>query len=70
MPVKKHSVEHIVAKMREIEKLTSQGIPIPMAAKKVGVSDQTAWSLFVAQPSVRTPKHFPAYLREFERAVQ
>lgn len=54
MPVKKHSVEQIIAKLREIEKLTSQGMPIPTAAKKVGVTDQATWTLFVAQPSVRT----------------
>lgn len=41
MPVKKHSVEQIIAKLREIEKLTAQGMSIPMAAKRVGVTDQT-----------------------------
>ena len=41
MPVKKHSVEQIIAKLREIEKLTAQGMSIPLAAKKVGVTDQT-----------------------------
>ena len=41
MPVKKHSVEQIIAKLREIEKLTGQGMSIPMAAKRVGVTDQT-----------------------------
>jgi putative transposase len=43
MPVKKHSVEQIIAKLREVEKLTGQGMSIPMAAKKVGVKGQTAW---------------------------
>ena len=41
MPVKKHSVEQIIAKLREIEKLTAQGMSVPMAARKVGVTDQT-----------------------------
>ena len=41
MPVKKHSVEQIIAKLREIEKLTAQGMSVPMAAKRVGVTDQT-----------------------------
>jgi transposase len=41
VPVKKHSVEQIIAKLREIEKLTGQGMSIPLAAKKVGVTDQT-----------------------------
>jgi putative transposase len=41
MPVKKHSAEQIIAKLREIEKLTGQGMSIPLAAKKVGVTDQT-----------------------------
>ena len=36
MPVKKRSVEQIIAKLREIEKLTAQGISVPMAARKVG----------------------------------
>lgn len=41
MPVKKHSIEQIIAKLREIEKLTAQGMSVPMAAKRVGVTDQT-----------------------------
>ena len=41
MPVKKHSVEQIIAKLREIEKLTAQGMSVPLAARKVGVTDQT-----------------------------
>ncbi len=41
MPVKKHSVEQIIAKLREIERLTAQGMSVPMAARKVGVTDQT-----------------------------
>ena len=41
MPVKKHSVEQIIAKLREIAKLTGQGMSVPMAARKVGVTDQT-----------------------------
>jgi transposase-like protein len=41
VPVKKHSVEQIIAKLREIEKLTAQGMSVPMAARKVGVTDQT-----------------------------
>ncbi len=35
MPPKRHSVEQIIAKLREMEKLTGQGMPIPMAAKKL-----------------------------------
>jgi transposase-like protein len=41
MATKKHSVEQIIAKLREVEKLTGQGLPVPMAAKKVGITDQT-----------------------------
>ncbi|MHB8437877.1 MAG: transposase [Acidimicrobiales bacterium] len=41
MPQKRHTVEQIIAKLREIEKLTGQGMSIPMAAKKVGITDQT-----------------------------
>jgi putative transposase len=41
MATKKHTVEQIIAKLREVEKLTGQGMTIPMAAKKVGITDQT-----------------------------
>ena len=41
MTVKKFTVEQIIAKLREIEKLTAQGMTIPLAAKKVGLTDQT-----------------------------
>jgi putative transposase len=41
MPATRHSVEQIIAKLREVEKLTAQGMTIPMAAKKVGITDQT-----------------------------
>jgi putative transposase len=41
MPGKAHTVEQIIAKLREVEKLTGQGMSIPMAAKKVGITDQT-----------------------------
>ena len=34
-------MEQIIAKLREVEKLTGQGMTIPMAAKKVGITDQT-----------------------------
>ena len=43
LSVKKHSVEQIIAKLREIETLTGQGLSIPMAAKRVGVTDQTSY---------------------------
>ena len=41
MPTKRHSVEQIIAKLREVEKLTGQGMSIPQAAKRVGITDQT-----------------------------
>jgi putative transposase len=37
----KFTVEQIISKLREIEKLQGQGIPIPKAAKRVGITDQT-----------------------------
>jgi transposase len=40
MAVKKHTVEQIIVKLREVEKLTGQGMTIPQAAKRVGVTDQ------------------------------
>ena len=39
--VTKYSPEQIVAKLREMEKLQAQGLTIPQACKKVGISDQT-----------------------------
>ena len=41
MPAKKYSVEQIVAKLREHEKLQGQGLTIPLACKRIGISDQT-----------------------------
>ncbi len=41
MATKRHSVEQIIAKLREVEKLTGQGLSIPQAAKRVGITDQT-----------------------------
>jgi putative transposase len=37
----KFTVEQIIAKLRQIEKLQGQGIPIPKAAKNAGITDQT-----------------------------
>ena len=41
MPGKRYSVEQIVAKLREAERLQGQGSTIPQACKKLGVSEQT-----------------------------
>ena len=41
MPAKRYSVEQIVAKLREHEKLQGQGLSIPAACKRIGISDQT-----------------------------
>ena len=38
---KRYSPEQIVAKLREHEKLQGQGLTIPAACKRIGVSDQT-----------------------------
>ena len=38
---KRFTVEQIVAKLREHEKLQGQGLTIPQACKKIGISDQT-----------------------------
>lgn len=38
---KKYSPEQIVAKLREHEKLQGQGLTIPRACKRIGISDQT-----------------------------
>ena len=41
MPGKRYSVEQIVAKLREAERLQGQGMTIPQSCKKLGISDQT-----------------------------
>ena len=48
---KKYSVEQIVAKLREHEKLQEQGLTIPQACKRIGISDQTfyRWRLKYAR---------------------
>lgn len=38
---KRFTVEQIIAKLREVEKLQGQGMSIPVAAKKIGITDQT-----------------------------
>jgi len=38
---KRYSVEQIVAKLREAEKLQAQGMTIPQSCKRLGISDQT-----------------------------
>ena len=41
MPAKKYSVEQIIAKLREHEKLQAQGLTVVQACKRIGISDQT-----------------------------
>ena len=41
MPAKRYSVEQIIAKLREAEKLQGQGMSIVQSCKKIGISDQT-----------------------------
>jgi putative transposase len=38
---KRYSVEQIVAKLREAERLQGQGLTIPQLCKRLGISDQT-----------------------------
>ena len=41
MARKRYTPEQIVAKLREMERLQAQGMTIPEAARKIGISDQT-----------------------------
>lgn len=41
MPAKRFTVEQIVAKLREAERLQGQGMTIPQVSKRLGVSEQT-----------------------------
>lgn len=38
---KRYTPEQIVAKLRQHEKLQAQGLTIPQACKRIGISDQT-----------------------------
>lgn len=38
---KRYTTEQIVAKLREMERLQGQGLSIPAACKRLGISDQT-----------------------------
>jgi len=38
---KRYSVEQIIAKLQEAEKLQAQGLTIPQACKRLQISDQT-----------------------------
>ena len=41
MPLKRFSVEQIIAKLREAEKMQAEGLTIPQTCKKLQISDQT-----------------------------
>ena len=41
MPKKRHSAEQIIAKLREAEVEISKGHPVPVACRKIGVTEQT-----------------------------
>jgi transposase-like protein len=41
MPPRKYSVEQIIAKLREAERLQGQGLSIAQVCKRLGISDQT-----------------------------
>lgn len=41
MKAKKYTVEQIVARLRQMEQLQAQGLTIPQACKRIGISDQT-----------------------------
>jgi putative transposase len=41
MRAKRYSVEQIVAKLRQAEKLQGEGLTIPQTCKRLGISDQT-----------------------------
>jgi transposase-like protein len=41
MPSKRHSPEQIISKLREAEVLIAQGATVPVAARQIGITDQT-----------------------------
>ena len=48
MAKKRHKPEEIVAKLRQVDVLTSQGMPIADAIRSIGVSEATACALVSA----------------------
>jgi putative transposase len=59
MPKKTFTPEQIVAKLRQIEVLVSQGKTIPQACKKVGIVEQTfyRWRKEYGGLKVEQPKN-------------
>ena len=41
MPKRRHTAEQIIAKLREAEVEIAKGHPVPIAAKRIGVTEQT-----------------------------
>jgi putative transposase len=41
MRAKRYTVEQIVAKLRQAERLQGEGLTIPQTCKRLGISDQT-----------------------------
>ena len=41
MPKKRHKAEEIVAKLRQVDVLASQGVPIADAVRSIGVTEVT-----------------------------
>jgi putative transposase len=41
MPRKRHTPEEIVAKLRQVDVLVSQGLPVADAARQIGVTEVT-----------------------------
>lgn len=58
MPSKRYSVEQIVAKLREAERLQAQGQTIAQACKRLGINDQTffGWLKALEQENARLKK--------------
>ncbi|TWT38934.1 Transposase [Blastopirellula retiformator] len=54
MPTIRHTPEQIIAKLREAEVHLSQGLTIPQASKKLGVSEQTYYKWRKEYGGVRT----------------
>jgi hypothetical protein len=42
MPTKRHSPEEIVSKLRQVDVMVAQGLPIATAVKKIGVTEQSS----------------------------
>lgn len=64
----RYSAEQIVAKLREAEKLQAEGLTIPQACKRLGISDQTFYRSRIEYGALKEDEAQRLRAREQENA--